>query len=42
MTRFKEDVKHTILKMLYNKKHKRGQSVVENSFGILKKTFKND
>jgi hypothetical protein len=42
MTQFKEDVKHAILKMLYNKKHKRGQSVVENSFGILKKTFKND
>jgi hypothetical protein len=40
MTPFKEDVNHTILKFLYNKKHKRGQSVVENSFEILKITLK--
>ncbi len=40
MTPFKEDANHTILKFLYNKKHKRGQSVVQNSFGILKITLR--
>jgi hypothetical protein len=40
MTPFKEDANHTILKFLYNKKHKRGQSVVDFFFEILKITFK--
>jgi hypothetical protein len=31
---------HTILKALFNKHLSRGKSVVENVFGILKKTFK--
>ncbi len=29
-----------ILELLYNKKHKCGRFVVENSFNILKKTFR--
>jgi hypothetical protein len=40
MTPFKEDANHTILKFLYNKKHKRGQSVVDLFFEILKITLK--
>lgn len=40
MTPFKEEGHHTILELLYNKKHKRGHWVVENAFGILKKTFR--
>ncbi len=40
MTPFKEDVNHTILKFMYNRKHKSGQSVVENSFVILEITLK--
>ncbi len=39
MTLFKEEGPHMILELLYNKKHKCGQFVVENSFDILKKTF---
>lgn len=30
----------TILEQLYNRKHKRGRSVVEHTFGILKQTFR--
>ncbi len=40
MTSYKEGARHTILKLLYNKKHEKGRLVVENVFGILKKTFK--
>jgi hypothetical protein len=40
MTPFKEDEQHNILELFYNIKHKKGQSVVDNAFGILKKTFK--
>jgi hypothetical protein len=40
MTPFKEDGQHNILELLYNRKHKKGWYVVENAFGILKKTFK--
>lgn len=40
MTTFKEDGQHNILELLYNIKHKKGRSVVDNAFGILKKTFK--
>jgi hypothetical protein len=39
MTLYKEGSRHTILKLFYNKKHKRDRSVVENVFGILKKKF---
>jgi hypothetical protein len=40
MTPFKEEGQHSILELFYNWKHKKGKSVVDNSFGILKKTFK--
>jgi len=40
MTPFKEEGQHSILKLLYNRKHKRGKLVVENFLGILKKIFK--
>ncbi len=30
---------HFVLELLYNMKHKWGYSIVENGFGILKKTF---
>jgi hypothetical protein len=40
MTPFKEEGQHSILEPLYNRKHKRRKSIVENSFGILNKTFK--
>jgi hypothetical protein len=36
MTPFKEEGHHTTLELLYNKKHKYGQFVVENVFKILK------
>jgi hypothetical protein len=38
MTPFKEEGQHTILKLLCNKKHKRGQVIVDNTFGM-KKNF---
>jgi hypothetical protein len=38
MTSFKEG-QHAILELLYNRKHKRGHSIVENN-GILKKLSK--
>jgi hypothetical protein len=40
MTPFKEKGHHTILELLYKRKHKRGRWVVENAFGIFKKTFR--
>jgi hypothetical protein len=40
MTPFKEEGQHSILKLWYNRKHKRRRLVVENAFGILKKTFR--
>jgi hypothetical protein len=40
MMPFKEEMQHSILKLLYHRKHKRGKSIVENVFGILKKTFR--
>jgi hypothetical protein len=39
MTPHEKGQQHSILEMLYNNKHKHGQYVVENAFGILKKTF---
>ncbi len=30
---------HSILELLYHHKHKKGQSVVENAFGVMKQTF---
>ncbi len=33
MTPFKKEGQHSILELLYNRKHKRGKLVVENSFG---------
>jgi hypothetical protein len=40
MTPFKEEGHHITLKLLYNKKHKYGQFVVENVFKILKNDCK--
>jgi len=40
MTPYKEDGHHIVLKLLYNKKHKKGHYVIDNAFGILKNTFK--
>ncbi len=34
MTPFKEKGQHTIFKFLCNKKHKRGQVVIDNTFGM--------
>ncbi len=34
------NVRHTILEVAYNKHHSKGRSLIENAFGILKKTFK--
>lgn len=39
MTPYKEKGKFSILELLYNMKHKRGHSIVEKAFGILKQTF---
>jgi hypothetical protein len=36
----KEEGQHSILELLYNRKHKRKRSVVGNVFGILKKNLK--
>ena len=38
MTPYREG-RHTVLETLYQRKHKRGRSVLENAFGILKQTF---
>jgi hypothetical protein len=35
ITPYKKEGQHFVLKLLYNKKHKRGCSVVENVFGNL-------
>jgi len=40
MTPFKKEGQHSILDILYNRKHKRGRLVVENFFSILKKIFR--
>jgi hypothetical protein len=40
MTPFKEKGYHTTLELLYNKKQKYGQFVVENVFKILKNDYK--
>jgi hypothetical protein len=36
MTPLKEEGQHTIFKLLCNKKHKRGQVIVDNTFGMKK------
>jgi hypothetical protein len=41
MTPFKEEGQHTILKFLCNKKHKRGQVVIDNTFGMKNKPSNN-
>jgi hypothetical protein len=40
MTPFKEEGHHIVLELLYNIRHKEGHSIVENTFGILKKPFR--
>jgi hypothetical protein len=40
MTLLKKKGQHFILELLYNKKHKHGRFIIENAFGILKKTYK--
>jgi hypothetical protein len=40
MTPFKEEGQHSILELLYNRKHKQGRLIVENVFSNLKKTFR--
>ena len=40
MTPFKDDGQpRSLAEILYNKKHQRGRSVVENAFGILKENW---
>jgi hypothetical protein len=39
MTQFKEEGQHTILE-LFNRKHKKGCSFMENVFSVLKTTYK--
>jgi hypothetical protein len=38
MTPFKEKCHHTVLELLYNTRH--GHFIVDNAFGIIKKTFR--
>lgn len=41
MTPHKEDGEvHSILQLLYKRKHKKGRSIVDNAFDILKQTFR--
>ncbi len=41
ITSHKEDGEvHSVLQLLYNHKHKKGRSIVENAFDILKQIFK--
>jgi len=40
MTPFKEEGHHIVFELLYNTMHKWGHPIVENAFGILKKTFR--
>jgi hypothetical protein len=40
MTLYRKGGRQIILKLLHNKKHKKGHSIVKNVFSILKKTFK--
>ena len=39
MTPYREG-RHTVLETLYQRKHKRGRSVIEHTFGILKQAFR--
>lgn len=39
MTPYREG-RHTVLETLYQRKHKRGRSVIEHAFGILKQAFR--
>jgi hypothetical protein len=40
MIPFKEENQHTILELLYNKRHKQRNYAMDNAFGILKKTLR--
>jgi hypothetical protein len=40
MTPHKEGQQHFVLELLYNRKHKQGQLVVENAFSTLKQSFR--
>jgi hypothetical protein len=40
MTPHKEGQQQSVLELLYNRKHKQGQLVVENAFSILKQSFR--
>jgi hypothetical protein len=39
VTPHEEESNHNVLQQLFNRKHKRGRSIVKNAFGIFKKTF---
>jgi hypothetical protein len=39
ITPHKERKHHTVLKLYYNHKHKKGRSTIENAFRVLKQTF---
>jgi hypothetical protein len=41
ITPYPKKGQHFVLELLYNRKHKKGRSVVENAFSNLKKPFEN-
>jgi hypothetical protein len=39
ITPYQKKGQHFVIELPYNRKHKKGRSIVENAFGNLKKTF---